>query len=200
MYVRESRCAEVFLFMCCCSLCSAAVGILFSGGIDCVLLTTLVARVLPAHTPLDLINVAFGPNRRDVLAPSAVATCVPASTMAAVLPDVSPEASSETVTTSSSPAVDTIAGRAAAPPCACACACHAPALMGRAGDAVAVAAAAGISDAEVEATYAAAPAVVAPVASACDVGAGGEQAWRRWFLVPDRLAAINALHELTYEH
>ncbi|ESS67078.1 hypothetical protein TCDM_04318 [Trypanosoma cruzi Dm28c] len=48
------------------------IGVLFSGGIDCTVLTAIAHYVLPVTTPIELINVAFG----DVpeLAPDRVAT------------------------------------------------------------------------------------------------------------------------------
>ncbi|KAI9221839.1 asparagine synthase-domain-containing protein [Blastocladiella britannica] len=38
---------------------SAPIGILFSGGIDCSVVAALAHQHLPAHVPIDLINVAF---------------------------------------------------------------------------------------------------------------------------------------------
>lgn len=37
----------------------AKIGILFSGGIDCTILTCLVDQMVDAHLPIDLINVSF---------------------------------------------------------------------------------------------------------------------------------------------
>ena len=47
--------------------CSALphVAVLFSGGVDCVVLAALAARVLPKDMPIDLINVAFENRRRQ---------------------------------------------------------------------------------------------------------------------------------------
>lgn len=49
---------------CCCSSCREGVGILFSGGLDSVVLTALAAQLLP-RIPLDLLNVSFDDNSAD---------------------------------------------------------------------------------------------------------------------------------------
>ena len=38
----------------------ASVAVLFSGGVDCMVLAALADRHVPAHQPIDLLNVAFG--------------------------------------------------------------------------------------------------------------------------------------------
>eukprot|EP00043_Microstomoeca_roanoka_P007186 m.69350 g.69350 ORF g.69350 m.69350 type:complete len:698 (+) comp13731_c0_seq1:96-2189(+) len=40
------------------------VGVLFSGGIDCMVIATLLDEILPLHVSIDLINVAFENTRR----------------------------------------------------------------------------------------------------------------------------------------
>jgi hypothetical protein len=47
----------------------ASVGVLFSGGIDCAVLACLAAKFVPSAS-IDLINVAFGPDRETVQASS----------------------------------------------------------------------------------------------------------------------------------
>lgn len=42
-----------------------AVGVLFSGGVDCMVLAALASRVIPDAMPIDLINVAFENRRRQ---------------------------------------------------------------------------------------------------------------------------------------
>ncbi|RNF21713.1 asparagine synthase (glutamine-hydrolyzing) [Trypanosoma conorhini] len=48
------------------------IGVLFSGGIDCTVLAAIAHYVLPATTPIELINVAFG--EAPELAPDRLAT------------------------------------------------------------------------------------------------------------------------------
>jgi len=38
---------------------SSKVGILFSGGLDCMCLAALADRYVPKHEPIDLLNVSF---------------------------------------------------------------------------------------------------------------------------------------------
>ena len=50
---------------CCCSYRTEGVGILFSGGLDSVVLTALAAELVPPSLPLDLLNVSFDDNSAD---------------------------------------------------------------------------------------------------------------------------------------
>lgn len=52
---------------CCCSrsLRTEVLGVLFSGGLDSVVLTALAAQLLPPSLPLDLLNVSFEDNSAD---------------------------------------------------------------------------------------------------------------------------------------
>jgi hypothetical protein len=118
----------------------ATIGVLFSGGIDCVLLTALAQRCLPASEPIDLINVAFGPDS------SAVGTSQPAHFSSS---------------SSSSPA-DAVMSASTAQTCTCQCHQNSTSSENH------------------------------TVRS----GAANMEAWRSWYMVPDRLASINALVEL----
>ncbi|XP_032813164.2 asparagine synthetase domain-containing protein 1 [Petromyzon marinus] len=44
----------------------ASVAVLFSGGLDCMVLAALAHRHVPAHEPIDLLNVAFECRRRPL--------------------------------------------------------------------------------------------------------------------------------------
>lgn len=50
---------------CCSSLRTEGLGVLFSGGLDSVVLTALAAQLLPPSLPLDLLNVSFEDNSAD---------------------------------------------------------------------------------------------------------------------------------------
>ena len=52
----------------CCSYRKEGVGILFSGGLDSVVLTALAAQVMPPDLALDLLNVSFGDKSADLQA------------------------------------------------------------------------------------------------------------------------------------
>lgn len=49
----------------CCSFRKEGVGVLFSGGLDSVVLTALAAQLMPPSLPLDLLNVSFDVNSAD---------------------------------------------------------------------------------------------------------------------------------------
>ena len=49
----------------CCSVHKEGVGIMFSGGLDSVVLTALAAQILPPSLPMDLLNVSFADESAD---------------------------------------------------------------------------------------------------------------------------------------